>query len=57
MYFKAISGAVLLLSCVLVEEVLCQNGLTEADKLAILDAHNKLRVQVNPPAANMEKMV
>ena len=46
-----------LLSCVLFEGVLCQTGLTGADKQAILDAHNTLRGQVSPSASNMEKMV
>ena len=47
----------ILLSCLLVEKVLSQTGLTDADKEAILDMHNSLRGQVNPSASNMERMV
>ena len=37
--------------------VLAQTRLTDGEKQAILDFHNQLRRQVDPPARNMEKMV
>ena len=43
-----------LLLSVLVEDIAC---LTEAEKMIILDAHNRFRGMVRPPAADMQKMV
>ena len=43
-----------LLLSVLVEDIAC---LTEAEKMIILDAHNRFRGIVSPPAADMQKMV
>ena len=41
----------------LIAQAMCQSGLTETEKQAILDEHNKLRGRVNPTASNMERMV
>ncbi len=50
-----------LLSCGVLLSMLflaaAQNGLTEADKQELLDAHNNLRSMVSPPARNMLRMV
>ena len=37
--------------------VLAQTGLSEEEKLEVLNAHNRVRSTVNPIATNMEKMV
>ena len=36
---------------------MAQTGLTDADKQVILNTHNSLRANVDPPATNMETMV
>lgn len=46
-----------ILLCILVGEVVSQTKLSEVEKQNILDAHNKLRGTVDPPASNMLKMV
>ena len=37
--------------------VLCNLGVSEADKKIILEEHNKYRANTSPPAKNMQKMV
>ena len=34
-----------------------KQGMTEAEKLAVLDQHNRLRGGVNPPATDLVKLV
>jgi len=47
----------LLLCLVALPSVCGQNSLSEADKQEVLEAHNRFRRMVDPPATNMRKMV
>lgn len=52
LYFSLLVGA-----AVVLRVAIAQSSLSEADKQAILNAHNYFRSRVNPTATNMEKMV
>ena len=52
LYFSLLVGA-----AVVLHVAIAQSSLSEADKQAILNAHNYFRSRVNPTATNMEKMV
>jgi len=44
--------------CLLAISSVCgQNSLSEADRQELLDAHNRFRSMVDPPATNMRRMV
>ena len=47
----------LLLCLVTISSVCGQNSLSEADSQELLDAHNRFRSMVDPPATNMRRMV
>ncbi len=51
------SSVLFLLSCLLIEGVMSQTGLTATEEQEILNRHNILRGQVSPSASNMERMV
>ena len=47
----------LLLCLGTISSVCGQNSLSEADSQELLDAHNRFRSMVDPPATNMRRMV
>ncbi len=51
------SSVLFLLSCLLIEGVMSQTGLTATEEQEILNRHNILRGQVSPSSSNMERMV
>ena len=55
---ELLSVVVLPLFCLVAISSVCgQNSLSEADQQEILEAHNRFRSMVDPPASNMRRMV